>query len=90
MNSRTGPRVSNKEVPGAKKGVLKLVDRGSESGGQWVGKGGNRDGKRWKVGRIVVENGSERGGKWVSKQKKGLSIAPKGSPQWLKFIHKTI
>jgi len=29
----------------------------------------------------VVENGSESGRKWVSKQKKGLSIAPKGSPQ---------
>jgi hypothetical protein len=33
MNSRTGSRGSNKEVSGAKKGALKLVDRGSESGG---------------------------------------------------------
>jgi hypothetical protein len=33
MNFQTGPRGSKKEVSGAKKVALKLVDRGSESGG---------------------------------------------------------
>jgi len=31
------------------------------------------------MGEKAVENGSESGRQWVSKQKKGLSIAPKGS-----------
>jgi hypothetical protein len=33
MNSRAGPRGSKQEVSGAKKGDLKLVESGAESGG---------------------------------------------------------
>ena len=73
------PRGINQEVPGAKKGVPEPMESGAESDGQRVSSCGNRGGKQWKVGRLVMENGSESGGKWVSKQKKGLLSAPKRS-----------
>jgi hypothetical protein len=37
-----------------------------------------------------VENGSESGGKWVSKQKKGLSSAPKGCFKCSQMVSPTV
>ena len=80
MNSRAGPRGSNKEVSGTQK-------RRPEAGGQRVVKRWKVRQQWWKAGQKAVDRRSESGGnqvssggKRVSKQKKGLSIAPKGSP----------
>ena len=81
MNSRTGPRGSNKEDSGYQK-------RRPEAGVQRVVKRWKVRRQWWKTGRKAVDGRSESGGnqvgsggKRVSKQKKGVLSAPKWCPR---------
>ena len=76
---------SNKEISGAKKGVSEPVGSGAESDGQRVSSCGNRGGKRWKVGRLVVEIESEEVENGSANKKKVSSVLPNGvlsAPKW--------